>query len=32
MLGRGTGSEIWQSLGYAMFGGLIVSQVRTPVI
>ena len=32
MLGQGTGSEIWQSLGYGMVGGLIVSQVRTPVI
>ncbi len=36
MLGTGTGSEIRQPLGYAMFGGLIVSQIltlfTTPVI
>jgi HAE1 family hydrophobic/amphiphilic exporter-1 len=36
MLGQGTGSEIRQPLGYAMVGGLIVSQVltlfTTPVI
>jgi hydrophobic/amphiphilic exporter-1 (mainly G- bacteria), HAE1 family len=36
MLGTGTGSEIRQPLGYAMVGGLIVSQVltlfTTPVI
>jgi HAE1 family hydrophobic/amphiphilic exporter-1 len=36
MLGRGTGSEIRQPLGYAMVGGLIVSQAltlfTTPVI
>jgi len=36
MLGTGTGSEIRQPLGYAMFGGLIVSQAltlfTTPVI
>ena len=36
MLGQGTGSEIRQSLGYAMVGGLIVSQAltlfTTPVI
>ena len=36
MLGRGTGSEIRQPLGYAMVGGLIVSQLltlfTTPVI
>ena len=36
MLGHGTGSEIRQPLGYAMFGGLIVSQLltlfTTPVI
>ncbi|WP_181161237.1 efflux RND transporter permease subunit [Labrys okinawensis] len=36
MLGSGTGSEIRQPLGYAMVGGLIVSQVltlfTTPVI
>ena len=36
MLGTGTGSEIRQPLGYAMFGGLIVSQaltlLTTPVI
>ncbi|MGI3899704.1 MAG: multidrug efflux RND transporter permease subunit [Janthinobacterium lividum] len=36
MLGHGTGSEIRQPLGYAMVGGLIVSQVltlfTTPVI
>ena len=36
MLGNGTGSEIRQPLGYAMVGGLIVSQVltlfTTPVI
>ncbi len=29
MLGTGTGSEIRQPLGYAMVGGLIVSQVLT---
>ena len=36
MLGNGTGSELRQPLGYAMVGGLIVSQVltlfTTPVI
>ncbi|MDE2362946.1 MAG: multidrug efflux RND transporter permease subunit [Hyphomicrobiales bacterium] len=36
MLGTGTGAEIRQPLGYAMFGGLIVSQaltlLTTPVI
>ena len=36
MLGQGTGSEIRQPLGYAMVGGLIVSQAltlfTTPVI
>jgi HAE1 family hydrophobic/amphiphilic exporter-1 len=36
MLGEGTGSEIMQPLGYAMVGGLIVSQAltlfTTPVI
>lgn len=36
MLGAGTGSEIRQPLGYAMVGGLIVSQsltlFTTPVI
>jgi HAE1 family hydrophobic/amphiphilic exporter-1 len=36
MLGTGTGSEIRQPLGYAMVGGLIVSQAltlfTTPVI
>jgi HAE1 family hydrophobic/amphiphilic exporter-1 len=36
MLGRGTGSELRQPLGYAMVGGLIVSQAltlfTTPVI
>jgi HAE1 family hydrophobic/amphiphilic exporter-1 len=36
MLGTGTGSEIRQPLGYAMFGGLLVSQMltlfTTPVI
>ena len=36
MLGHGTGSEIRQPLGFAMFGGLIVSQAltlfTTPVI
>ena len=36
MLGTGTGSELRQPLGYAMVGGLIVSQVltlfTTPVI
>jgi HAE1 family hydrophobic/amphiphilic exporter-1 len=36
MLGRGTGSEIRQPLGYAMVGGLLVSQAltlfTTPVI
>src|ERR1700755_2984586 len=29
MLGTGTGSEIRQPLGYAMVGGLLVSQART---
>lgn len=29
MLGTGTGAEIRQPLGYAMVGGLIVSQVLT---
>ena len=29
MLGTGTGSEIRQPLGYAMVGGLIVSQLLT---
>jgi HAE1 family hydrophobic/amphiphilic exporter-1 len=29
MLGAGTGSEIRQPLGYAMVGGLIVSQALT---
>ncbi|GAC1336727.1 MAG: hypothetical protein NVSMB18_00440 [Acetobacteraceae bacterium] len=29
MLGTGTGSEIRQPLGYAMVGGLLVSQVLT---
>jgi HAE1 family hydrophobic/amphiphilic exporter-1 len=29
MLGSGTGSEIRQPLGYAMVGGLIVSQALT---
>jgi HAE1 family hydrophobic/amphiphilic exporter-1 len=29
MLGTGTGSEIRQPLGYAMVGGLIVSQALT---
>ena len=29
MLGAGTGSEARQPLGYAMVGGLIVSQVLT---
>jgi len=29
MLGHGTGSEIRQPLGYAMVGGLIVSQALT---
>jgi len=29
MLGTGTGSEIRQQLGYAMVGGLIVSQALT---
>jgi len=36
MLGKGTGSEVGQPLGYAMAGGLIVSQrltlFTTPVI
>ena len=36
MLGHGTGSELRQPLGYAMVGGLIVSQAltlfTTPVI
>ncbi len=36
MLGTGTGSELRQPLGYAMFGGLVVSQAltlfTTPVI
>ncbi len=36
MLGAGTGAEIRQPLGYAMFGGLLVSQaltlLTTPVI
>ena len=36
MLGNGTGSELRQPLGYAMVGGLVVSQVltlfTTPVI
>jgi HAE1 family hydrophobic/amphiphilic exporter-1 len=36
MLGHGTGSEIRQPLGYAMVGGLLVSQMltlfTTPVI
>jgi HAE1 family hydrophobic/amphiphilic exporter-1 len=36
MLGTGTGSEVRQPLGYAMVGGLIVSQAltlfTTPVI
>ena len=36
MLGTGTGSEIRQPLGYAMVGGLVVSQAltlfSTPVI
>ncbi len=36
MLSRGTGSELRQPLGYAMFGGLLVSQAltlfTTPVI
>jgi HAE1 family hydrophobic/amphiphilic exporter-1 len=36
MLGTGTGSELRQPLGYAMVGGLVVSQVltlfTTPVI
>ena len=36
MLGQGTGSEIRQPLGYAMVGGLLVSQAltlfTTPVI
>jgi hypothetical protein len=31
MLGQGTGSEVRQPLGYAMVGGLIVSQALTPV-
>jgi hydrophobic/amphiphilic exporter-1 (mainly G- bacteria), HAE1 family len=29
MLGRGTGAEIRQPLGYAMVGGLFVSQALT---
>ena len=29
MLGHGTGSELRQPLGYAMVGGLIVSQALT---
>jgi AcrB/AcrD/AcrF family len=29
MLGQGTGSEIRQPLGYAMVGGLLVSQALT---
>jgi Cu/Ag efflux pump CusA len=29
MLGTGTGSEIRQPLGYAIVGGLLVSQVLT---
>jgi hypothetical protein len=29
MLGHGTGSELRQPLGYAMVGGLMVSQVLT---
>ena len=29
MLGNGTGSELRQPLGYAMAGGLVVSQVLT---
>ena len=29
MLGTGTGSELRQPLGYAMVGGLLVSQVLT---
>jgi HAE1 family hydrophobic/amphiphilic exporter-1 len=29
MLGTGTGSEIRQPLGYAMVGGLVVSQALT---
>jgi multidrug efflux pump subunit AcrB len=29
MLGRGTGSELRQPLGYSMVGGLIVSQALT---
>jgi hydrophobic/amphiphilic exporter-1 (mainly G- bacteria), HAE1 family len=36
MLGTGTGSEIRQPLGYAMVGGLLVSQLlmlfTTPVV
>ena len=36
MLGRGTGSELRQPLGYAMVGGLLLSQAltlfTTPVI
>ena len=36
MVGQGTGSEVRQPLGYAMVGGLIVSQAltlfTTPVI
>ena len=36
MLGQGTGSELRQPLGYAIFGGLLVSQAltlfTTPVI
>ncbi len=29
MLGNGTGSELRQPLGYAMVGGLVVSQMLT---
>ena len=29
MLGTGTGSELRQPLGYAMVGGLVVSQLLT---
>jgi HAE1 family hydrophobic/amphiphilic exporter-1 len=29
MLGTGTGSELRQPLGYAMVGGLLVSQILT---
>jgi multidrug efflux pump subunit AcrB len=32
MLGTGTGSEIRQPLGYAMVGGLLVSQLLTSVV